>query len=135
MKMLRVVLVASNFLEAPNGEAGGNQQPAGPSSLRERCDGRDIHPQPSAKDSRGRVIADTRTPRRIVFGPNCNIAVRSEGIGSPKYTTVLQTDADLPYQPVRPPQQRCEAVLAVGYRKEDPPFAAGASLGRTCKLT
>jgi hypothetical protein len=53
MKMLRVVLIASNFLEAPNGGgAGGNQQPAGAFSLRERCDCRDINPHAAANDSR-----------------------------------------------------------------------------------
>jgi hypothetical protein len=48
-----VGFVVSNFQEAPNGGgAGGNQAPAGPSSLRERCDGRGINPHPVAKYSR-----------------------------------------------------------------------------------
>jgi hypothetical protein len=56
--------------------------------------------------------------------------VRPEDAGSPNYTKLLQTGADLPDQPLRLPQRGCEAILTVGYRKEDPPFAAGASLGR-----
>jgi len=51
--MLRVGLVASNFLEAPNGGgAGGNQQPASSSSLRERCGGRGINLHAAPNDSR-----------------------------------------------------------------------------------
>src|SRR4029078_1330666 len=53
MKMLRVGLVASNFLEAPNGGgADGNQQPASSSSLRERCGGRGINLHAAPNDSR-----------------------------------------------------------------------------------
>jgi len=53
MKMLRVVFVVSNFKEAPNGgRAGGNQQPAGAFTLRERCDCRDINPRATPNDSR-----------------------------------------------------------------------------------
>jgi len=52
--MLRVVLAVSNFLETPNGGgAGGNRQPAGASSLRERCDSR----------------ATTRTARQTIREP------------------------------------------------------------------
>jgi hypothetical protein len=88
MKMLRVVLVVSNFLEAPNGGgAGGNQQPAGPSSLRERCDSRGNNKHPAAKDSR---VVSLRTreylAEPIVSGTNCNVVVRPEATGSPKCT-------------------------------------------------
>src|SRR4029450_6065597 len=66
MKMLRVVFVVSNFQEAPNGGgAGGNQAPAGPSSLRERCDGRGIKPHPRRQGFARRGIADKRKPRKI----------------------------------------------------------------------
>jgi len=94
MKMLRVVLVASNFLEAPS---GGNQRPAGAVSLRERCDCRDINPHAAPNDSRA-VALRTREhlAKPIVSAPNCNIVVHSEGIGSGKYTKLLQTGADRP---------------------------------------
>ncbi|ANW01717.1 hypothetical protein LMTR13_17635 [Bradyrhizobium icense] len=63
MKMLRVVLVVSNVLEAPNrGEARGNQQPASSFSLGERCDGRGINPRFVLQELRQRVIADTHLP-------------------------------------------------------------------------
>ena len=128
MKMLRVVLVASNFLEAPN---GGNQRPPARVSLRERCDCRDINPHAAPNDSRA-VALRTREhlAEPIVSSPNCNIVVHSEGIGSAKFTKPLQAGADQPDQPLRPPQRGCEAILTVEYRKEAPPFAAGASLGR-----
>jgi len=110
--MLRVVLVASNFLEAPNGGgAGRNQRPAGAVSLRERCDYRDINPHAAPNDSRA-VALRTREhlAEPIVSGPNCNIVVHSEAIGSAKYTKLLQTGADQPDQPLRPPLRRCEAM-------------------------
>jgi hypothetical protein len=93
--MLRVVLVVSNFLEAPNGGgAGGNQQQASPSSLRERCNGT---PSTSARPPNDSHVVAFRTREHraepIVLGPNRNVVVRSEGIGSPKYTKPLQTGA------------------------------------------
>jgi hypothetical protein len=91
--MLRVVLVVSNFLEAPNGGgAGRNQPPAGAFSLRERCDCRGNNPPPAAKDSRA-VALRTREhlAKPIVLRPDCNAVVRSEGIGSLKDTKLLQT--------------------------------------------
>jgi hypothetical protein len=78
----------SNFLEAPNGGgAGGNQQPAGPSSLRERCDSRGTNPHPATKDSRA-VALRTREylAEPIVLDPNYNAVVRSEGVG---YSSIL----------------------------------------------
>jgi hypothetical protein len=102
MKMLRVVLVASNFLEAPNGGgAGGNQQPAGACSLRERCDCRGINPHAAPNDSRAVALRTREHPAEpIVLGQNCNVAVRSERIGSPqvyptKYTKLPATTAPL----------------------------------------
>jgi len=79
MKMLRVVLVALNFLEAPNGR---NQRPAGAVSLRERWYRRDINPHAAPNDSRA-VALRTRKylAKPIVAGPDCNIVVQS-GIGS-----------------------------------------------------
>jgi hypothetical protein len=93
MKMLRVVLVVSNFLEAPNGGgAGRNQPPAGAFSLRERCDCRGDNPHPATKDSRA-VALRTREhlAKPIVLRPNCNAVVRSERIGSLEDTKLLQT--------------------------------------------
>jgi len=61
--MLRVVLAVSNFLETPNGGgAGGIRQPAGASSLRERCDGRGNNPHGTPNDSRA-VALRTRKHR------------------------------------------------------------------------
>src|SRR3954468_12076937 len=105
MKMLRVVLVVSNFLEAPNGGgAGRNQPPTGALSLRERCDCRGNNPHPAAKDSRSvalRTREDLAKP--IVLRPNCNAVVRSEGIGSLEDTKLLTNGWDLPDQRLRPP--------------------------------
>jgi hypothetical protein len=125
--MLRVVLVVSNFLEAPNGGgAGRNQQPAGPFSLRERCDSRGNNQHPTAKDSRAVALRTReRLAEPIVLDPNCNVVVRSERIGSPNYTKLLQTGAALPDQPLRPPQEDCEAILTVGYRKRGPAICGG----------
>jgi len=105
MKMLRVVLVVSNFLEAQNGGgAGRNRPPAGAFSLRERCDRRGNNPHPAAKDSRGVALrAREHLAKPIVLRPDCNAVVRSEGIGSLKDTKLLQTGADLPDQRLRPP--------------------------------
>jgi hypothetical protein len=77
------------------GGAGGNQQPAGAFSLRERCDCRDINQRATPNDSHA-VALRTRKhlAEPIVAGPNCNIVVRSEEIGSAKETKLLQTGAD-----------------------------------------
>ena len=96
-----MVLVASNFLEAPNGgRAGRNQQPAGSFSLRERCEGRGNNPPSAAKNSRS-VALRTREhhAKPIVSGPNRNVVVRPQATGSPKYTKLQPTDADLPDEP------------------------------------
>jgi len=125
--MLRVVFVVSNFQEAPNGGgAGGNQAPAGPSSLRERCDGRGINPHPTAKDSRA-VALRTREnlAKSIVSNQNCNAVVRSEGPRIIRAYEAIQTGAGLPGQPLRPPQHHREALLTVGYRKRGPAICGG----------
>ena len=125
--MLRVVLVVSNFLEAPNGGgAGRNQPPAGAFSLRERCDCRGNNPHPAAKDSHP-VALRTREhlAKPIVLRPDCNAVVRLKGIGSLKDTKLLRTDADLPDQPAQPLQRRRGAILTVGYRKRGPAICGG----------
>ena len=116
--MLRVVLVVSNFLEAPNGGgAGSNRQPAGRFSLRERCDCRGNNPQPAAKDLRA-VALRTRKQlaEPIVSFQHYNAVVRPEDTGSPEYTKLQPTGANLRLITV--------AALRCG-RTEDPPFAAG----------
>src|SRR5438105_5968420 len=127
MKMLRVVLAVSNFLEAPNGGgAGGNQQPAGPSSLCERCDGRGNNPHAAAKDSRA-VSLRTREylAEPIASGTNRNVMVRPKATGSPKRTGLQPTAADLPGRPPRPPQRRCPTIPTVGWRKRGPAICGG----------
>ena len=121
--MLRVVLVVSNFLEAPNGGgAGSNRQPAGRFSLRERCDCRGNNPQPAAKDLRA-VALRTRKhlAEAIVSFQHYNAVVRPEGTGSPEYTKLQPTGADLPDQSLRP-QKRTRHLRR-------------ASLGRNYKLS
>jgi hypothetical protein len=102
MKMLRVDLVVSNFLEAPNGGgAGGNQPPAGAFSLRERCGGRGNNPHAATKDLRA-VALQTREflAELIVLAPACNIALRSQAYRITCYTKLLQTGAHLPDRPL-----------------------------------
>src|SRR6266404_5237528 len=133
MKMLRVVLAVSNFLEAPNGGgAGGNQQPAGPSSLRERCDGR----------------GTTHTPPQRIRAPcPCGHANTSQNRLHQAQTATLWCARRLADHPNVPGcNQRLRTCLAghcghhsVAVRrfrlsdgaKEDPPFAAGESREET----
>jgi hypothetical protein len=61
----------------------------------------------------------------IVSGPNRNAVVRPEGTGSPKYTKLQPTDADLPDQPLPPPQHRCKAILTVEWHKRGPAICGG----------
>ena len=49
--------------------------------------------------------------------------------GARAYMKPLHTGADLSDQPMRPAQHRCEDILT-DTAKKDPPFAAGARLGR-----
>jgi hypothetical protein len=116
MKMLRVGLVASNFLEAPNGGgAGGNQQPASSSSLRERCGGRGINLHAAPNDSRAVALRTREHLAELHQAQPATLWCAKGGTGSAKSTKLLQTGADLTYQQLRPPQYCCEAILTVGY--------------------
>jgi hypothetical protein len=61
----------------------------------------------------------------IVSGPNCNVVVRAEGTGSPNYTKLQPTDADLPDPATAAPQHRCKAILTVGWQKRGPAICGG----------
>jgi hypothetical protein len=61
----------------------------------------------------------------IVLGQTATLRLRSGDIRLPEHAQPLQRERT--DQPLRAPQHRCEASLTVGYRKEDPPFAAGES--------
>jgi len=111
--MLRVVFVVSNFQEAPNGGgAGGNQAPAGPSSLRERCEGRGINPHPAAKDSRA-VALRTREnlANRLYQTKTATLWCARRLPDHPSIRSCYKTGVDLPGQPLRPPRHRHEAIL------------------------
>jgi hypothetical protein len=123
----------SNFLEAPNGGgAGGNQQPASPSSLRERCDSRGNNKHAAAKDSRAVSLRSRELlAEPIVLGPTCNIALRSQAYRITQIYEPVTNRCDLPDQPTAVTTAPPWAIPTVGYCKEDPPFAAGESREET----
>jgi hypothetical protein len=79
-----------------------------------------------------RGIADTQTP--IVSDQNYNAVVRPDGLGSPKYTSrykrLHERLRTCLIRRAAPSQRDRTSILTVGYRKENPPFATGVSLGR-----
>ena len=133
--MLRVVfLVASNFVEAPNGgRAGRNQQR--PFSLRERCDCRGNNPRPAAKNLRA-VALRTRGPlaKPILSGPDATLECVGSVPDHPGHSELQPTGADRTDRLLRPPRRRRAAIPTCRNTQKRTRHLRRVSLGRRLRI-
>src|SRR5882757_4954740 len=124
--MLRMVFFASNSRKRRTAA-----EPAGISRRRARsvyANGATVGAttRPRRKGFARRGIADTRIPRKTAcITPKLQRCGALGGYRITRGYEAVTNGWDLPDQPARPPQRRCEAILTVGYRKRGPAICGG----------